>query len=90
MSYTWAVEEASGLQVASGSAPTYEDAAREANRYAAQYAEDGPVRWWIKHGRKLMLRGASGGRKGSLAAAGADALATFHALDRALFGGEGR
>ena len=42
MSYTWAVEEASGLQVASGSAPTYEDAAREANRYAAQYAEDGP------------------------------------------------
>ncbi len=61
MSYTWAVEEASGLQVASSSAPTYEDAAREANRYAMQYAEDGPVRWWIKQGRKLVTVGASGG-----------------------------
>ncbi len=60
MDYRWAVEEAGGLQVAAGSAPTYEDASREANRYAMQYAEDGPVRWWIKQGRKLMLLGASG------------------------------
>jgi hypothetical protein len=58
--YTWAVEEASGLKVASGDAPTYEAASRECSRYVAQYAQDGPVRWVIKLGRQTLLRGASG------------------------------
>jgi len=32
-----------GIEVAGGDAPTYEEALREAQHYAFQYAQDGPV-----------------------------------------------
>lgn len=55
---TWGVEEEkSGLRVAQGSAPSTDAAAREAAHYAMQYVQDGPVRWWVKEGRKTVFRG---------------------------------
>ena len=53
----WCVEEeATGMPVANGSAPTAEEASREAARYAVLYAQDGPVRWWVRENRKTVLQ----------------------------------
>ena len=58
----WCVVDAgTGMTVASGSAPTEQDAAREAGHYAVQYAQDGPVRWWVRVGRKTVLRASLAG-----------------------------
>lgn len=55
----WCVEEQdTGLPVASGSAPTESQANREMMRYAAQYAEDGPIRFWMRQNRKTLMEGA--------------------------------
>lgn len=68
---TWGVEEKdTGLVVASGSAPTAGEATLEATRYALQYRQDGPVRYWVKLGRKKLVQGtlrsaaAAGGNTG--------------------------
>lgn len=54
--HRWCVEDLnSGVPVAQGSAPTFEDAKREAGHYAIQYAKDGPVRYWIRAGRSTLL-----------------------------------
>ena len=58
----WCVVEAdTGITVAKGYAPTEEDAVREAGHYAVQYAQDGPVRWWVRVGRKTVLRASLDG-----------------------------
>lgn len=58
----WCVEEeATGMPVANGSAPTAEEASREAAHYAVQYAQDGPVRWWVRQNRKTVLQGRLAG-----------------------------
>lgn len=55
----WCVVNAdTGMTEAKGYAPTAECAAREAAHYAMQYAQDGPVRWWVRQGRKTVLRGS--------------------------------
>ena len=55
----WCVEDkTTGLPVAQGSAPTAEEASREATRYALQYAQDHPVRWWVRQNRKTLLQGS--------------------------------
>ena len=59
--YTWAVNDAAGRKVASGEATKAADATREATHYAVQYAQDGPVTWWIKSGRKFVVRGSLAG-----------------------------
>lgn len=54
----WCVEEeATGMPVAQGSAPTVDEASREATHYALQYGQDGPVRWWVRQGRKTIVKG---------------------------------
>lgn len=54
----WAVEEEStGIVAARGCAPTADVAIREASHYAVQYAQDGAVRWWVREGRKTILKG---------------------------------
>ena len=58
----WCVEEeATDMVVANGSAPTAEEASREAVHYAVQYAQDGPVRWWVLQNRKTVLQGRLAG-----------------------------
>lgn len=55
----WCVEDSStGMPVAQGSAPTAEAASREATHYALQYAQEHPVRWWVRQDRKTMLQGS--------------------------------
>lgn len=59
---TWGVEEMNtGLMVAQGSAPTADEATREAMHYALQYGQDGPVRYWVKQGRKTLVQGSLSG-----------------------------
>jgi len=54
---SWCVVEAgTGMQVAKGYSPTEEDARREAGHYAMQYAQDGPVIWWVRVGRNTVFR----------------------------------
>lgn len=56
--YRWCVEDAAtGMPVAQGIAPTSEEATRESARYAFQYAQDGAVLWWVRQGRKTVLKG---------------------------------
>ena len=50
-----------GLEVAGGSAPTLQDAMREASHYGMVYAQDGPVRIVVK-GRNV--RGKAQGGEG--------------------------
>lgn len=58
----WAVEECdTGLMCAHGSAPTQEEAAREMMRYAMQYGQDGPVRYWMRQNRKTLVQGSMAG-----------------------------
>ena len=58
----WCVEEeATGMPVANGSAPTAEEASREAAHYAVQYAQDGPVRWWVRQNRTTVVQGRLAG-----------------------------
>jgi hypothetical protein len=55
----WCVEDSrTGMPVAHGSAPTAEAASREATHYAWQYAQDHPVRWWVRQDRKTLLQGS--------------------------------
>ena len=55
---TWGIEESdTGIIVAQGDAPTVNAAAREAIHYAMQYGQDGPVRYWVRHGEKTLVRG---------------------------------
>lgn len=55
----WCVEEeATGMPVAQGSAPTVDEASREATHYALQYGQDGPVRYWVKQNRKTLVQGS--------------------------------
>jgi hypothetical protein len=55
--FRWCVEELpAGFPVAQGTAPSLDDAKREAGHYAVQYAQDGPVRFWIRHQRKTVLQ----------------------------------
>ena len=55
----WCVEEQpTGMPVAQGSAPTADEAIREATHYAVQYAQDGPVRWWVRQNRKTVVQGS--------------------------------
>lgn len=57
----WCVEESdTGFPVAQGWCPTADEASREAAHYAIQYAQDGPVRWWIRQNRKTVLKGSLG------------------------------
>ena len=57
---TWRIEERdTGLLCASGSAPTQAEAMREANRYALQYVQDGPIRMTLKQGRKVLAKGTA-------------------------------
>jgi hypothetical protein len=54
----WCVEEAgTGLPVASGSAPTREEANREMMHYVAQYSQDGEVRFWMRQNRQTIKAG---------------------------------
>lgn len=58
----WCVEsQATGMPLANGAAPTAEAASGEAAHYALQYAQDEPVRWWVRQGRKTVLRGSMSG-----------------------------
>lgn len=58
----WCVEDSrTGMPVAQGSAPTAEAASREAAHYAVQYAQDHPVRWWVRQNRKTVLKGSMQG-----------------------------
>lgn len=60
--FRWAVEERdTGSPCASGHAPDQEGAMREVTSYAMQYAQDHPVRWWVKKGRKLLVQGSMAG-----------------------------
>ena len=55
----WCVEDSrTGMPVAQGSAPTAAAASREATHYALQYAQDHPVRWWVRQDRKTLLQGS--------------------------------
>lgn len=57
---TWRVEERdTGTLCASGSAPTQAAAMREAQHYAMQYIQDGPIRMTIKQGRKTLASGTA-------------------------------
>lgn len=59
--YRWCVEEAdTGLPVARGSAPTEARATGEMLHYAQQYAQDGMVRFWVRHKRKTVAQGEMG------------------------------
>lgn len=56
---SWCVVGAdTGMTLAKGSAPTEQEAVREAAHYAVQYAQEEPVRWWVRVGRKTVLRGS--------------------------------
>lgn len=58
----WCVEdENTGMPVANGSAAKAEDAHREVMHYAVQYAQDGPVRFWVRENRKTIMKGRLGG-----------------------------
>jgi hypothetical protein len=58
----WCVEERdTGMPCASGSAPTEEAASREMIRYAMQYGQDGPVRYWMRQNRKTLVQGEIAG-----------------------------
>lgn len=58
--FKWRIEERdTGLLCASGSAPTQAEAMREANRYALQYVQDGPIRMTLKQGRKVLAKGTA-------------------------------
>ena len=55
----WCVEERdTGLPVAQGYAPTSDEAIGETMRYAVQFAQDGPVRFWVRRNRKTVLEGS--------------------------------
>lgn len=55
----WCVEDSrTGMQVAQGSALCAETAASEATHYAVQYAQDHPVRWWVRQDRKTLMQGS--------------------------------
>lgn len=57
-SVRWCIEEAdTGLPVASGSAPTPEEANREMMHYVAQYSQDGEVRFWMRRNRQTIKAG---------------------------------
>lgn len=63
----WCVEESdTGMPVAQGSAPTADKAIGEASRYAVQYAQDHPVRYWVRQGRKTLLQGSIAITNGSI------------------------
>ena len=54
----WCVEEMpAGFPVAMGWCPTAEAATSEVMRYAQQYAEDGPIRYWVRMKRKTIVQG---------------------------------
>ena len=55
--YSFSVRQ-DGMTVASGSASKADDAIRECNRYAFSYVEEGPVKYAIRHGRKVIARGS--------------------------------
>jgi len=58
----WCVEDSrTGMPVAQGSALCAEAASREATHYALQYAQDHPVRGWVRQNRKTVLRGSLAG-----------------------------
>jgi len=58
----WCVEERdTGMPCASGSAPTEAEASREMLRYALQYGQDSPVRYWMRQNRKTLLKGEIAG-----------------------------
>jgi hypothetical protein len=58
----WCVEDAStGMPLAQGTAPTAQEASYEATHYAVQYAQDHPVRWWVRQNRKTVLKGSMAG-----------------------------
>ena len=58
----WCVEERdTGLPVASGSAPTEKAAHTEMMRYAIEYAQDGPIRFWLRQNRKTLIEGSMAG-----------------------------
>ena len=58
----WAVEERdTGLPCAMGCAATEEEAQREMMRYAMQYGQDGPVRFWMRQNRKTLAKGELAG-----------------------------
>lgn len=55
----WCVEDATtGMPVANGWAPNVELASAEATHYAIQYAQDHPVRFWVRQKRKTVLKGS--------------------------------
>jgi hypothetical protein len=54
----WCVEERdTGMPCANGCAPTEAEASREMMRYALQYGQDGPVRYWMRQNRKTLVKG---------------------------------
>jgi hypothetical protein len=55
--FNWYVMELpKKLKVASGSAHTERDAFREAQSYALQYAQDGPIQYAVRKGRKVLKK----------------------------------
>ena len=58
----WCVEEQdTGLPVANGVAPTEKAAHTEMMHYVIQYAQDGPVRFWMRQNRKTLINGSMAG-----------------------------
>lgn len=55
------VSQDTGHTLAKGEAPTEQDAVREAGHYAIQYAQEGPVSWWVRVNRKTVLRASLAG-----------------------------
>ena len=55
------VSQDTGDTLAKGEAPTEQDAVREAGHYAIQYAQEGPVAWWVRVNRKTVLRASLAG-----------------------------
>jgi hypothetical protein len=49
------------MPVAQGSARTAEAASGEAMHYALQYAQEHPVRWWVRQNRKTVMEGSLAG-----------------------------
>lgn len=58
----WCVEERdTGVVCANGTAPTEAEASREMLRYALQYGQDGPVRYWMRQNRNTLVQGEIAG-----------------------------
>ena len=69
----WCVEDArTGMPVAQGAAHTAEAASGEATHYAMQYAQDHPVRWWVRQNRKTVLQGSMSLSVGEVQTTGGD------------------